>query len=128
MEGIEEKQPGLFASLRRLFKTFAAIAENRLELLLVEWQEERWRLFEALILAGLVLMLALMTLIVVTVTVVVICVSNHQLGLVIAMGAAYLAATLACAWQLRNRLKNWAPFAGTLAEIKKDKACLDEKS
>jgi uncharacterized membrane protein YqjE len=128
MEGPEDKRPGIFASLQRLLKTVAAIAENRVELLLLEWQEERWRLFEALILAGIVFILALMTLMVATVTVVVICVNNHQLGLVIAMGLVYLAATIACYWHLRNRMKAWAPFAGTLAELKKDKACLDEKS
>jgi hypothetical protein len=29
---------------------------------------------------------------------------------------------------LRSRLKSWAPFAATLAELKKDKECLDAKS
>jgi uncharacterized membrane protein YqjE len=124
----EDKKPGLFASLKQLLKTVAAIAENRLELLLVEWQEERWRLFEALILAGIVLLLALMTLMVATVTIVVICVINNQLGLIVGLGLVYLLATIVCYWWLRRRMKNWAPFAATLAEIKKDKACLEDKS
>jgi uncharacterized membrane protein YqjE len=128
MEGPEEKRTGVFATLGRLLRTFAAIAENRTELFLLEWHEERWRLFEALILAGIVLVLALMTLMVATVTVVVICVNNHQLGVVVAMGLVYLVATLGCYWQLRNRMKAWEPFAGTLAEIKKDKECLDGKN
>ena len=55
--------PGLFASLKRLLKTIAAIAENRLELFLVEWQEERLRSFEVLLLAGLVLILSAMVII-----------------------------------------------------------------
>lgn len=128
MEGPEEKRLGIFALLRRLLKTFAATAENRIELLVLEWHEERWRLFEALILAGIVFILALMTLMVATVTIVVVCVNNHQLGLVVVMGLVYLFATISCYWHLRNRLKAWAPFAATLAEIKKDKACLDEES
>ena len=127
MEGPEDKKPGLFASLKRLLKTILAIAENRLELLLVEFQEERWRFFEALLLAGIVFILALMTLMVATVTIVVICVNNHQIGLVVVLGLIYLLATIGCYWRLRSRLKSWAPFAATLAEIKKDKACLDEK-
>jgi len=128
MEGPENKRPGIFASLRRLLKTAAAIAENRLELLLVECQEERCRLFEALLLAGMVFILALMTLMVATVAIVVICVNNHQIGLVVVLGLVYLAATLGCYRRLRHRLKRWTPFAATLAEIRKDKACLDEKT
>jgi len=128
MEEPQEKKPGIIASVRRLLKTVAAIAENRIELFLLEWQEERWRLFEALILAGIVLLLALMTLMVATVAVVVICISTGHLGLVVALGLVYLIATVACAWRLRSRMKNWAPFTGTLGEIKKDRACLEEKS
>jgi uncharacterized membrane protein YqjE len=128
MESPEDKQPGLFASLKRLLKTVAAIAENRLELLLVEWQEERLRFFEVLLLAGIVLILVLMTLMVVTLTIVAVCVINHRIGLVVALGLVYLLATIGAYWRLRSRLKGWAPFAGTLAEIKKDKACLEDKN
>ena len=128
MEGPEDKRPGIIASLKRLIKTVATIGENRLELLVVEWQEERWRFFEALLLGGIVLILALMTLMVATVAIVVICVNNHQIGLIVALGLGYLVATIACCWRLRSRLKGWAPFAATLAEIKKDKACLEEKT
>jgi uncharacterized membrane protein YqjE len=127
MAAPEEKRPGMFASLKRLLKTVRAIAENRLELLLVEAQEERRRFFEALLLAGMVFVLALMTLMVATVAIVVVCLNHQQLGWVIGLGLLYLLATIGCYWRLRCRLKTWAPFAATLAEIKKDKACLDEK-
>jgi uncharacterized membrane protein YqjE len=128
MQGPEGKRPGIFASLKRLLKTVAAIAENRLELLVTEWHEERLRALEVLLLAGIVLILALMTLMVVTMTIVVVCVINHRIGLVIALSLVYLLATIGTYWRLRTRLKNWAPFAGTLAEIKKDRACLEDKS
>jgi uncharacterized membrane protein YqjE len=124
----EESKAGLFASLKGLLRTIVAIARNRVELLLVELQEERWRLFEALLLAGMVLVLALTTLMVVTTAIVAFCVINHQIAPVVALGVVCLLATLACYWRLRNRLKIWVPFAATLAEIKKDKSCLDEKS
>jgi uncharacterized membrane protein YqjE len=127
MEGPEEKKRGVFASIGRLFKIIAATAANRVELLLVEWQEERLRLVEALLLAGVVLILVLMTLMAATFTIVVLCLINHQIGLVIALCLFYLLATVACGWLLRKRLKEWVPFASTLAELKKDKECLDEK-
>ena len=128
MEGPEEKKRGVFASFGRLFKLIAATAANRVELLLVEWHEERLRLVEALLLAGVVLILALMTLLVATMTIVAVCLINHQMGLVVALGLVYLLATIGCYLFLRSRLKSWAPFAATLAELKKDKECLDEKS
>ncbi len=122
-----ESSQGIFASLRRLLKTILAIVQNRLELLLVELQEERWRLFDTLLLAGIVLILMLMTLMVPTVTIVVLCVKADRLGLLVVLMLLYLAATIVAFWRLRVRVKNWAPFSATLSEFKKDKACLDEK-
>lgn len=128
MQGMDESRVGIFASLGRLLKTVLAIAQNRLELLLVEMQEERWRFFDALLLAGAVLILAAMTLLLATLTLVVVCLKANRLDLLVALMLLYLAATIVGFWRLRLRLKNWAPFSGTLAELKKDKACLDEKS
>jgi uncharacterized membrane protein YqjE len=126
MEEPGESTPGVFESLGRLLKTVIVIAHNRLELFLVEVQEERWRFFNALLLAGVVLILELMTLMAATITIVVICVKADRLDLVVALVLVYLAATIFSLWRLHTRLKNWVPFSATLAEIKKDKACLDE--
>jgi uncharacterized membrane protein YqjE len=123
-----ESGRGVFASLRRLLKTVLAIAHNRLELLLVELDEARWRFIGALLLAGLVLILALMTLLVPTIAIVVVCLKANRLDLVVALTLLYLAATLVGLWRLHHRLTNWVPFSTTLAELKKDKACLDERS
>jgi uncharacterized membrane protein YqjE len=128
MQKIDESRAGIFASLRGLLKTILAIAQNRLELLLVELQQERWRFFDALLLAGAVLMLLAMTLSVATITVVVVCVEAKRLDLLIALILVCLAGTIVAFWRLRVRLKNWTPFSGTLSELKKDKACLEEKS
>jgi uncharacterized membrane protein YqjE len=128
MEEPEESTPGIFASLGRLLRTVIVIAQNRLELLLVEAQEERWRFFDALLLAGVVLILALMTLMAATITIVVLCVKADRLDLVVALVLLYLAGTIFSLLGLRARLKKWAPFSATLAELKKDKACLDEEN
>ena len=123
-----EKGQGVFASFRRLLKTVLAIAQNRLELLLVELNEARWQFLGALLLAGVVLILALLTLLVPTITIVVLCLQANRLDLVVALTLLYLAATIVGFWRLHIRLKNWVPFSATLTELKKDKACLDEKS
>ena len=119
---------GLFASLERLLQTGLAIGQNRLELLLVELREERWRFFDLLLLTGLVLLLAGMTLMVATVTIVAVCLQADRLDLILWLMGLYLAGTIASFWRLRCRLKNWAPLSATLAELKKDAACLGEKN
>ena len=128
MEGLDQRRAGIFASLRGLLKTVLAIAQNRLELLLVELQQERWRFFDALLLAGAVLILSAMSLMVATITLVVVCVEAKRLDLLVALMLLCLAATIVAFWRLRKRLKTWAPFSGTLTELKKDKACLDAKN
>ncbi len=114
--------------LSRLLKAVLAIGQNRLELLLVELQQERWRFFDALLLAGVVLILAAMTLMLATLAVVVVCVEAKRLDLVIGLTLLYLVAAILAFWRLRAKLKNWAPFSATLGEMKKDKECLGEKS
>jgi uncharacterized membrane protein YqjE len=128
MEEPEESTSGVLASLGRLLKTVLAFAQNRVELFIVEWQEERWRFFNALLLVGVVLILALMTLMAATTTIVVVCVKADRLDLVVALVLLYLVATIFSFWRLCNRLKKWEPFSATLAELKKDKACLDKKN
>ncbi len=123
-----ESRGGIFASLGRLLKTLVAVGHNRLELLLVELREEQWRFFETLLLAGLVLILAAMALAVATIAVVVLCVQAGRLDLIVCLTACYLVVAIIGFWRLRVRLRNWAPFSATLAELKKDKACWEEKS
>jgi uncharacterized membrane protein YqjE len=124
----DTERKGIVASLRRLLATGLAVAQNRLELFLVELQEERWQLFDTLLLLGVVLILAAMTLMVVTVTIVVLCLRHERLDLLAVLILFYLAATIIAAWRLRFRLKGWAPFSATVAELKKDKACLEDKN
>ena len=119
---------GLFASFGRLFRTVVAIVHNRLELFLVELAEERWKFFDLLLLAGVALMLAGMGLMVATVTIVVLCLKANRLDWLVVLMLVYFAGALVGFWRLRKRLKGWNPFPSTLAEIKKDKACLEEKS
>ena len=81
-----------------------------------------------MLLAGVVLILGTMTLMSATIAIVIVCVQAERLDLVVALVLLYLAGTVIAVWRLRTRLKNWAPFSATLAELKKDKACLDEKN
>ncbi len=122
-----EHPPGLLAAFKGLLKTGVAIAANRFELLLVELQEERLELFQTLLLGGIVLLFAFLTFTLATFIVVVLCLKANRIDLLVALGLFYLIVTLIAFWRLRVRLKKSAPFSGTLAELRKDQACLEEK-
>jgi uncharacterized membrane protein YqjE len=120
-------RPGLLRNLRRLATTALAILQNRLELLLVEFKEERLRLFNALLLAAAVAALGCLTLTTAMVTLLVVVWVKYRLAGLAAMSCLFLVATLLAYWRLRVHLKNWTPFSVTLAELKKDRECLESK-
>ena len=78
MSETPQTEDGLLAPVTRLLKTLCNLIENRIELFLIEAQEERARLVEALLLAAMGGLAALMTLILITMTVVVIFWENHR--------------------------------------------------
>jgi uncharacterized membrane protein YqjE len=48
-------------------------------------------------------------------------------GLLVSSGAGLLCTGFAY-WRLHLRLKNWPLLAGTIAELKKDKECLENEN
>src|SRR5260370_34253069 len=104
MSETPQTEDGLLAPVTRLLKTLVNLLENRLELFLVEIQEERVRLVDVLLLAAMGGLAALMTLIWITLTVVVICWENHRVLELVFFTLAYAAATAAACLTLRSRL------------------------
>ena len=127
MESPGGHSPGVFGSLRRLLESLLAVTQNRLELLLVEAQEQRLQFFETLLLAGLVIVLAGITLGAVIFTLLALCFQAQRFDLLVGLILLCLAATAVAFWRLRLRLKNWVPFSATISELKKDKSCLERK-
>ena len=117
---------GVFASVAQLLKTLRDVAENRLQLFLVEWKEERARLFGALLLAAAAGIGALMTLVTLTLLVIVMFWETHRLLVLSLLTAAYAGATAAAIIVLRARLQRWQAFAATLEQLKKDRACWEK--
>jgi uncharacterized membrane protein YqjE len=117
--------PGLFVSLKRLWRTLLAVAQNRLELLLVEVEEERRRTVQVLLLVLAVGGLALMAAIAGTFALVVVFWEQRVMVLIVLSGL-YLLAAAGAYWKLHRMMTTWAPFSAILAELKKDKACLEE--
>jgi uncharacterized membrane protein YqjE len=128
METSTEPSPGLFSSLKGLLNTALAGVENRIELFLVELREERVRVFDVLLLGCAAAVLGFMALLTVTVTLVVIFWDSARVPVLVALSAGYSVGAIAVIWRLKVRLRKWSSFSATLDELKKDRACLEEKS
>jgi len=116
---------GLLSSLRKLLDTGLATVQNRVELLAVEFKEEKDHAIELIIWVMALLCFALMTLLILSVTIIL--VFPEQLRAYAAGGLAliYLAGAVWSFLQLRTRLKNRPiPFSSTIEEIKKDREWL----
>src|SRR5438128_56415 len=119
---------GLVGSSRRILRTVAAMAQNRMELLLVEWQEERSRMFEMLLLAAGAVACSLMALITISYLLVVAVGEDYRSAVLVGLGLAYSLAAAIAFRQLSARLRDWQAFPAKPPALKKDCRWLDEKS
>jgi uncharacterized membrane protein YqjE len=113
-------------SAKRVLRRLLAVGENRLELLGVELQEEQDRLLQSVL---LVLGIAAFLLLAALALSVAIAILLWSQGPVLVTGC--LAALHLCgAWLLQRRLlrirRNWRPFADSLDQLRKDRACLEK--
>lgn len=127
---MDESNPpegGILHSASRLIRTLRELAGNRIELFLLEVQEERIRLFDALFLLAAGLVCLLMTLIMISVTIVVLFWDSHRLLVLGLLSAFYAVGAVLSLLQLRSLLLRWQAFSATLDQIKKDTQCFKEK-
>ena len=114
---------GVLTTFRRLGSTLLAILGNRLELFVVELQEERTRVIGVLTLLLLALLFGGFALALVTGTVVYLLWSTHPVFALLSVAACYAAAA-GVAWARAQRLLHESePFSASLAEFKKDQQC-----
>ena len=128
MDNTPHAEGGPLSTLARMFKTLRDTAENRIELFLLEWREERLRLLDALLLLLLGTVCVLMALIMITFAIVVIFWSTHPVLVLVLLTLFYAAMAAVAFGMLHSRMRRWDAFAATLDQIKKDQACFKEKS
>jgi len=128
MDKTSQAGDGLWSTLTRMLKTLRDVAGNRIELFLVEWQEERLRLLDALLWLMVGIVCALMALLTITFAIVAVFWDTHRALVLTLIILAYASAAAAALVTLHSRLRRWRAFAATLEQIRKDQACFKEKS
>ena len=127
MDENENAPASLLETPRRLGATFLTILHNRLELLVVELQQERIRILEAILMVAVIATLGFVTLASVATAVIYLTWNKFGVDGLFVVGGLGLAGALVVLWRLWVRLKDWAFLPGTLNELKKDLECLDNK-
>jgi uncharacterized membrane protein YqjE len=120
----ENHSPGLGVLGRRLGKTALGALENRGELLAVEWQQEKERLTELLLLSMGVVFLGIMAALLLTATIIFLFPEDVRLYVAAGFTVLYLAGCGLAFFALKALLKR-EPFSETLNQLKKDRALLD---
>lgn len=111
----------LMETVRRFLDGLLATAENRLQLLIVEYTIEKHRLVDVLVLAAVGAFFGLMTVILFAVTLVLLVPADYRLHLIAGVCLLSALAAATAAYRLRSRLKSPPPFSETLAQLKKDR-------
>jgi len=122
MRDTEGTATGLLASLQRLLATFLEILQTRVEIVATEYEEERERIREMVILGFLALFFASLGLLLLTLFVVVLYWETHRLYVLGGFALLYLALGLGASAVLRQRLKTRPRmFTTTLTELSRDR-------
>lgn len=117
----------LAGTVKRLLGRLLAIGGNRLELLLLEVQEERDRMLRAFFLAMTAAVLGLLAGVTLTVAVAVFFWQKSPLMALLALAALY-AAGCAGVWLAYRRLqRDWRTLPGTIEQLRKDRECMEQK-
>jgi uncharacterized membrane protein YqjE len=111
---------------KRFAQRLLIIGENRLELLMVEVQEERERLRHAFFLAFGVAAFGLMAGLTLTAAIVVGLRACSPVALLLALTGLYAAAGIFLYRRLARLLCHWQTLSASLDQLRKDRACLEK--
>jgi uncharacterized membrane protein YqjE len=123
--GEPESGHGLFASLRQLLATAIEIAAVRLALLSTEIEQEKLRLFDAVLWAGLALILLTVGVLLLSAFIVLSFWESYRLPILGALTVLYLGGGVWLMRCARQRFRSpGGPFGVSVAELEADRAGL----
>jgi uncharacterized membrane protein YqjE len=117
--------PGLSALITKFARTGLGALQNRGELLSVEWQEEKARLTEVIVWAIVATFLAVLGLGMLTAFIIFLFPAELRVYALAGFAVLYLAGAIIAWVSMRGLLTKQEPFAESIAQIRKDAACLD---
>jgi uncharacterized membrane protein YqjE len=113
-------------ALRRISETFLSVLHNRLELLTLELKEEKHWAVVTLMLAVMAASFAVLSVVAILVTVAFLVPPDARPWVMLGICAVTVGALLFCVFSLKAKLKRPPMLNDTLAELKKDIACMKE--
>lgn len=122
-----ESDTGVAAALRRVVARCLGVVSNRLELFILELQEQEARLLGVLLMALLAAVFTLLALMLASFALVVIFWDSARLEVLLGLTAFYALGAGLLGWQVRRRLRDGSPFSATLGELKKDRQWVEGK-
>jgi uncharacterized membrane protein YqjE len=125
MEPATENLVGFGAAARQFARRLLTLGENRLELLMVEVQEERERLLHAILLSLGVAAFGLLAGVALTGTLVVLFWDGSPVTVLLALTGLYGVTAVWLYRRLTGVLRDWQNLPATLDQLKKDRACLE---
>jgi uncharacterized membrane protein YqjE len=124
MVGTNHNSPSLIALVGRLGRLALKGFYNRVELMAVEWQEERLRLAELLVRAIALVFLATMGALLLTATIILLFPPGLRVYVTAGLGILYLIGAVTVWLGLRAGLSR-EPFSESLTQVKKDGVWLE---
>jgi len=116
----------LAATSKRFAGRLITTGENRLELLMVEVQEERERLLRAMLLALGVAVLGLLGAMTFTAVIVILFWKFAPVAVLVMLTVLYGASAIYLYRRLNVLLRDWKSFPATIDQLRKDRACLEK--
>ena len=126
----EGKPPSeaVFRSLKRFLHTILGVAQSRLELFSIEFQEEKWRLQQMFVWVVVGIFALILTAVVVTATVVYWVEEENRMTALVLFCLGYAALTAYAFLRARKLVADKPPFQQSLEELKKDRSWLEREN
>jgi uncharacterized membrane protein YqjE len=129
MESSSTASPGILHSVRALADSVLATVADRVELVAVEVQEEKFRLIQGFIWISAAVFTGVMAITFASITLVYLLWDSARLAALGGLTLLYTGAMVAIVVAARRHLaRQPRPFAATLQEIKADRACIRTES
>lgn len=125
METTADNLEDLRSSSKRVAGRFVAIAENRLELLMLELQEERERLLHVLLLALGAAVLGLLAGVALTVAIILLFWEQSPIAAALILTLLYAIGAIGLCLSCRRLQQDWQTLSGTVEQLRKDRECLE---